>query len=87
MATSPIRPQFVPSPSAPAPAAKPAREALARPASVQAPAVARPVESLEVQLARIFARHAMQARQAAQPGESPKAASGRTRGANLDIHA
>lgn len=91
MATTPIQPQGFPSPSKAAPAAT-GREAAPRPASAARPhgtapsRPARPAESLELQLARIFARRAMQ--QHTQPSkavETPALASGKIRGGNLDI--
>lgn len=91
MATAPIQPQgpSLPSLSKPAPPAA-GREAAPRPASMpgaKGPALSRasrPGDSLEIQLARIFARHAMQA-QRPKAEEAPALSSRQTRGVNLDI--
>ena len=91
MATTPIPPQGFTPLSKTAPPVT-GREGMPRAVSVPkthgaAPArVPRPAETLELQLARIFARHAMQ-QQAHQPKavETPALASGKIRGGNLDI--
>lgn len=91
MATNPIQPQgFTPLPQTVPPAG--GREAMPRAASVArthgaAPArVPRPAEPIEVQLARIFARHAIQQQaQQAKVAEAPAPASGKIRGGRLDI--
>ncbi|OGL58995.1 MAG: hypothetical protein A3J27_08150 [Candidatus Tectomicrobia bacterium RIFCSPLOWO2_12_FULL_69_37] len=91
MATTPIPPQgFTPlsktAPPATGREAAPRTAAVPRPHGAAPSLPARPAETLELQLARIFARHAMQ-QQAHQPKavETPALASGKIRGGNLDI--
>lgn len=87
MATSPIGPHGFPSVAQSTPTI--GREMVPRAAPFHGAAArpSRPAESLEIQLARIFARHAMQAQRASQAAETSVAISGRTRGENLDIFA